>query len=118
MDTRARILAALEAGGVSASATGQFHAPCVIVEPGDPWTAQSRMRGRLLARWQLTALAGKTDSEAAFAALGALADAVDAALLAIDGVQLPAWSMPTDRTLGNVPYAAMVATIETHTAEV
>src|SRR5580765_3061943 len=111
LDARARILAGLEAGGVASSTTGQFSAPCVLVEPGDPWSVPDRLPRRL-SRWKLTAVAGRTDSEGAIETLAELVDQVDAALLAVDGLQLPTWARPFDSMLGAVPYAATTATVQ------
>jgi len=116
-DARARILVALELGNVRSATTGKFAAPCVLVEPGDPWSVPDSLHGRRLTRWKLTAIAGRTDSEAAIETLCELVDATDAALLQVDGVQLPSWAQPFDALLAGVPYAASVATVQLVTAE-
>lgn len=117
LGTRAGIIAALEAAGIAWSTTGKFSAPAVLVEPGDPWTEPATLRGRRIARWRLTAVAGKADTEGAIETLADLVDAVDHALLHTLGIQLPTWSMPRDVSLGNVPYAASIATIQYMTEE-
>jgi hypothetical protein len=118
MATRSRIATALEAGGVRVAYTGQFSAPCALIEPGDPWGSVELSLGRKrVARWQLTLVAGRPDSEAALAALADLIDAADQALLTVPGVQLPTWAKPSDASLANVPYATTVATIQLTTAE-
>jgi hypothetical protein len=58
------------------------------------------------------ALASKPDSEGSFAELAGLIDAVDAALRTVPGCELPAWSKPTDYSIGGVPYAGCVATVQ------
>jgi hypothetical protein len=111
MDDRARILAALEAVGVRTATTGKLSAPVVHVEPGDPWSEPRRLPGRV-SRWQLTAYAGATDSEGNFATLGDLIDSVDTALRTLPGCELPAWSKPADYTVGGVPMAGAMATVQ------
>jgi hypothetical protein len=111
MDDRARILAALEAGGVRTSTTGRIAAPAVRVEPGDPWSEPRRLPARVT-RWTLTAYAGGADTEGAFAKLGELVDVVDAALRALPGCELPAWAKPVDDTAGGVPVSSSAATIQ------
>jgi hypothetical protein len=113
MSTRALILAAIEAAGVRAHTTGQFAAPCVIVEAGDPWAAVDLSLGkRRTTRWRLTIVAGRADSEAALDTLAGMVDTVDDALLTIPGAQLPTWAQPFDASLGAVPYAATAVTIQ------
>lgn len=115
LDDRARILAALEAADIRTATTGQLSAPGVLVEPGDPWSEPRRLPGRA-SRWQLTALAGRASSEGAYAELGELVDKLDAALRTIPGCELPSWSKPADYTVGGVPYAGTIATIQLMTA--
>lgn len=118
MGSRTAIIGALEAGGIRAATTGKFTAPCVIVEPGDPWAAVDLSMGRRrTARWKLTAVAGRADSEGAIEALATLVDRVDLALLAIPGVQLPTWAKPFDAALQSVAYAASETTIQAMTSE-
>jgi hypothetical protein len=111
MATRARILEALEAGGVRSATGGKYAAPCVLVEPGDPWSEPRRLPGRVT-RWRLTAIAGRVDTEGAYEQLGEFVELVDVALLTVAGVQLPAWAMPHDYRLGDVTYAATIATVQ------
>jgi hypothetical protein len=108
--SRAALLDALAGAGVRTATGGRLTAPCVLVEPGDPWSSPARMPGRNGA-WRLTALAGKADTEAAYAALGDLIDAVDAALRSLAGAQLPTWSRPLDLEYGGTVYAATSATV-------
>jgi hypothetical protein len=109
-DERALILAALETGAVRTATAGRLAAPVVLVEPGDPWSEPARLPGRV-SRWRLTAIAGRADTEQAYAELAALVDAVDAALRGLPGCSLPTWAMPRDVTLEGVPYAASLGTI-------
>jgi len=110
-DSRAAIVDALEAGGVAAATTGQLSAPCVLLEAGDPWSTPQRMPGRV-GRWRLTAIAGRTDSDASLEELAELVDAIDVALGPLAGVELPTWARPVDYKLGGVTYAATVATVQ------
>jgi hypothetical protein len=114
LDDRARILAALEAGGIRTATGGTLSAPVVHVEPGDPWSEPRRMPGRVT-RWRLMALSGRADTEGSFEALGELIDTIDVALR-IPGCELPTWGKPTDYTVSGVPYAGSIATIEIGTA--
>ena len=117
--SRGLILEALGAAGIAAATGGRFTAPCVLVEPGDPWADVTRLHGRgeRLGRWQLTAIAGQTDTDAGYAELADLVDRVDAALLAVPGLQLPTWARPTDRSLAGASYGATVATVQLMTKE-
>lgn len=113
LEHRAAILESLEAGGIRTATTGQLAAPCVHVEPGDPWAEPVRMPGRL-SRWRLTALAGRSDSAGALEALAELVDSVDAALLAGAGTRsssLPTWNKPSDYAVDGVPYAGAVGVL-------
>ena len=78
-DRQAEILAAIRAGSLRVATSGRFSAPGVILEPADPWSEPARMPGRT-ARYQLTAVAGTPDSDAALGQLAEIIDAVDAAL--------------------------------------
>lgn len=118
MATRSAIAGALEAGGVRVAFTGKLAAPCVLLEAGDPWAAVDLSMGRKrTARWHLTLVAGRIDSEAALEGLAKLIDETDAALLTLPGVQLPTWSKPADAVLGTAPYATTEATIQMLTEE-
>lgn len=118
MSSRTAILGALEAGGVNAATSGKFSAPCVLVEAGDPWAGVDLSLGRRrVARWRLTAVAGRTDTNGIVERLAELVDQVDRALLAIPGVQLPTWAQPFSGTLDGTAYACTAATIQTMTQE-
>jgi hypothetical protein len=106
-DRRAEILEALRAAGVSVATSGRFAAPGVLLEPADPWSEPARMPGRT-SRWQLTALAGTPDSDAALLQLADMIDRVDRALRTIDGVGLPTWAKPRDQTIGEIAHGSSV----------
>jgi hypothetical protein len=110
LDARAELVAALEAAGLAAATGPRFAAPCVLVEPGEPWSSPAAMPGRS-SHWKLTLVAGRSDSEAALEVLAELVDRVDTALRTIAGVQLPTWGHPDDITLEGVPYGVTVATV-------
>ena len=114
LEARQRILDALEGAGVRSSTTGAFAAPCVLIEPGDPWSAPDRLPRRLC-RWRCTAVAGRADAEGALELLGELIESVDTAFLTVDGLQLPSWAKPFDAQLDGIPYAASVATVQLYT---
>jgi len=111
MSDRAALLAAFDAAELRTATTGKLSAPCVHIEPGDPWSVPARLPGRV-SRWRLTAIAGKADSEGAYATLGDLIDGIDSALRTVPGCELPAWAKPSDYAIDGVPYAATVATIQ------
>lgn len=118
LSSRNSIVSAMHAGGVNVAVSGKFSAPCVLVEAGDPWAAVDlSLRGRRTGRWKLTAVAGRADTEGAIEKLAELVDLVDAALLAVPGVQLPTWAQPFDATLDGVHYAATSSTIQALTEE-
>jgi hypothetical protein len=118
LSSRAAILAALEAAAINSSTTGAFSAPCVLVEAGDPWASVDVSLGRRrLGRWRLTLVAGRSDAEGIVEKLADLVDQVDAALLAIPGVQLPTWGVPYNGTVAGATYAVTSATIQTLTEE-
>lgn len=115
VDDRTVILEALEAGGITVSPVGgQVAAPCVLVEPGDPWCEPryaSRIRGRV-SRWRLQAVAGAADTLAGYDELAELVDQIDAALR-IDGVSSPTWAGPAVRELEDgVRRRSTIGTIE------
>jgi hypothetical protein len=108
-ERRAELLEALRAGNVRVATSGRFAAPVVILEPADPWSEPARMPGRS-SRWQLTAIAGTADSDAALLELAELVDGVDRALRTLDGVGLPTWGRPVDRTIGEIAHASTIGT--------
>ena len=108
-DARAELVTALRAGGVRTATSGRFSAPVVILEPADPWTEPARLPGRNT-RWQLIAIAGAGDSDAAIDELAELIDRVDAVLRRVDGCGLPSWGKPTDRPAGDVALPSTIGT--------
>lgn len=116
LEARARLQSALETAGVRTATTGRLSAPCVLIEPGDPWTEPVGLPRRL-SRWRLTALGGKADSEGSFAALADLIDGCDIGLRTIDGVSLPTWQRPADYGMPDgLTYAGSIATVQVPTA--
>jgi hypothetical protein len=111
---RERIADALVGSGLRVAYGGRFAAPCVLLEPAEPWIERATASRNLRTRWRVTAIAGRTDTEAAYDELAAMIDATDAALLSLRGASLPSWGAPHDVTLGNVAHPAAVGTIELH----
>jgi hypothetical protein len=112
--TRERLVDALEGSGIRTAVGGRFAAPAILVEPAEPWIDRDTPSTRLQARWKLTAIAGRSDTAAAYDQLALLIDQVDTALLSLRGVSLPTWGAPHDLTLGNVAHPASVATVLMH----
>ena len=117
LDARARLADALTGSGVSVAFGGRFAAPCVLIEPGEPWISRERASRPLESRWKCTAIAGRSDTLAAYDELGAMIDEIDRALLSIRGVSLPSWGAPHDVTLGNVSHPASTAFVLIFTEE-
>ena len=110
-DTRNRLATALAAAGLRTATGGRFAAPVVLLEPAEPWIDRDTTSHRVQVRWQLSAIARAGDSGAAYDELAALIDAIDAALLTLDGVSLPTWGAPHDVTLGNVAHPTSTGTV-------
>jgi hypothetical protein len=111
--SRQLLLDALDAADLRPATTGSWSAPCVLLEPGEPWAAVDLSLGRRrTGRWRVTIVAGRADSAGAFDQLAELVDRTDTALLTVPGVELPTWARPFDVTLGGVLYAASSSTIQ------
>ena len=111
--SRTAILAALEAAQLNSATSGKWSAPVVLVEPGDPWAGVDLSLGRRrTGRWRLTVVAGRADTAGAIERLAELVDQVDAALLAVRGLELPTWSRPSDLSLDGALYAAASSTVQ------
>ena len=111
-DERARLAAALGAAGVRTTYGGRLSAPCVLVEPAEPWISREALaRGAIESRWRCTAIAARSDTQAAYDELAAMIDTIDGALLTLRGVSLPTWGAPHDVTLGNTAHPATIATV-------
>jgi len=107
---RAQILEALAAAGIRAGTSGRFAAPAVILEPAEPWAVPLAMPRRD-SRWQLTAIAGAGDSDAALEQLAELVDQIDAALRLVAGCGWPTWSKPRDQLVGDVTHPVCVGVL-------
>jgi hypothetical protein len=111
MADRQRILDALEAAGVAYATGGQLAPPCVVVEPGSPWSTPDRLPGRR-SRWRLTLFAGAATGS--LDQLAELVDQVDTALRPVT-ISSPTWGQPYDTRPAEpnaVRYAVSVATVE------
>jgi hypothetical protein len=117
LDARARLADALTGSGVAVAFGGRFAAPCVLIEPGEPWISRERASRPMESRWRITAIAGRSDTTGAYDELGAMIDHIDRALLSIRGVSLPSWSAPRDLNLGNVEHPASTASVLIYTDE-
>jgi len=117
--SRDTILGALNAAQIPNSTTHQWSAPCVLVEPGEPWAAVDLSLGtKRTGRWRLTLVAGRADTAGIFDTLAEMIDSVDAALLTVPGLQLPTWQRPFDVILSGAQYASTSATIQVLTPAV
>jgi hypothetical protein len=108
---RTSVIDALDAAGIRTATGGKLAAPCVLVEPGDPWTEPRRLPGRV-SRWRLTIVAGTVDTTAAVDELADLVDRVDVALRTISGAQLPSWARPVEVELAGVRRGVTIGTIQ------
>ena len=117
LDARARLADALTGSGVAVAFGGRFAAPCVLIEPADPWVSRERASRPMESRWRVTAIAGSSDTLGAYDELGDMVDAIDRALLSIRGVSLPSWGAPHNVKLGNVEHPTSAATVLIYTDE-
>lgn len=111
ISARTRLSDALTGSGVRVTFGGRFAAPCVLIEPAEPWIARERASSNVQVRWNVTAIAGRSDTAGAYDVLGELIDTIDRAILSIRGVSLPSWGAPHNVDLGNVSHAASTATV-------
>jgi len=118
-DSRQQLLDVLEAAGVNAFfGVGRFTAPCARIYPAEPWVDLSGLaNGRRTQRWEIWAVAGKSDSMATFDELEALVRTCDIAVSGLQGWSHPAWRRPAVTEMGGVRYFACRGVVET-TAEV
>ena len=114
-DSRAVLLAAFEAAGIPAFyGMGIFTAPCVRIYPAEPWVDRSGLaNGRRTQRWEVWAVAGRTDSLATFDELEALVSQIDVAIQGLQGWSQPSWRRPAVTEMGGTKYFACRGTIET-----
>lgn len=114
-DSRAELLAALEAASIRAYyGMGVFAAPCARIFPAEPWVEVSgRANGRRTQTWEVWAVAGRTDSIATFDELEAMVIAIDAALEPLGSWASPTWHRPAVTDMGGAKYFACRGTVET-----
>lgn len=114
-DSRQILLNALQGAGVNAFyGMGVFTAPCARIYPADPWVDLSGLaNGRRTQRWEVWAVAGKSDSLANFDELEGLVQAINGALTGLQGWSWPAWRRPSVTDMGGTRYFACRGTVET-----
>jgi hypothetical protein len=118
-DARGELLAALEAASIPAYyGMGVFNAPCARIFPAQPWIDRIGLaNGRRAQRWEVWAVAGRTDSLATFDELEAMVSAIEAGLMGLKGWGTLLWQRPAITDMGGTKYFACRGVIET-TAEV
>jgi hypothetical protein len=91
-----------------------FTAPCVRINAGVPWIAPSVLRsGKRTVRWEVWAVAGRSDSKASYAGLEEMVATVTIALDALQGYSAIAWDRPALVEMGGTTYLASRGQIET-----
>jgi hypothetical protein len=115
-EQRTTLVDMLDAAGVRAYGDpGEpFTAPCIRLNAGTPWIAPSVLRsGGRTVRWELWAVAGRSDSKASFADLEVMVGATTLALDALPGYSAISWDRPALVEMGGVTYLASRGQIET-----
>jgi hypothetical protein len=112
---REQLLGALKASGIDAYyGMGQFNAPCARIYPAEPWVEVGGLAsGRRIQRWEVWAVAGRTDSLATFDELEAMVMSIDSAIEGMPEWGTPLWRRPAITDMGGAKYFACRGTIET-----
>lgn len=112
---RAELLAALDAASIRTFyGMGQFTAPCARIFPAEPWIDLGGLaNGRRIQRWEVWAVAGRTDALATFDDLEAMVSAIDSAIAGLKGWGSPLWRRPAVTDMGGTKYFACRGVIET-----
>jgi hypothetical protein len=116
IDQRAELASVLGTAGVRTYADpGEpFSAPCVRINAGVPWIAPSVLRsGKRTVRWEVWAVAGRSDSKASYSGLEVMVAAVTEALDGLQGYSAIAWDRPALVEMGGTIYLASRGQIET-----
>jgi len=113
--TRQLLLTTLEAAGINTFyGMGRFTAPCARIYPAEPWVDVSGLaNGRRTQRWEIWAVAGKTDALANFDEVEALVRAIDVAVSGLQGWSYPAWRRPAIAEMGGTRYFSCRGVVET-----
>jgi hypothetical protein len=113
--SRQTLLDTLEAAGVNTFyGIGRFTAPCARIFPADPWVDISGLaNGRRTQRWEVWAVAGKSDSVATFDELETLVKKCNDALALLEGWAYPVWRRPAITEMGGTRYFACRGMMET-----
>lgn len=92
---------------------GAFSAPCARIFPGEPWVATSGLAGgRRTQRWEVWAVAGRTDSNATFDDLEALVQSINDAINQMPDFSHVEWHRPASVEMGGARYLASRGVIE------
>jgi hypothetical protein len=113
--SRQLLLDTLTAAGVNAFyGMGRFTAPCARIFPADPWVDASGLaNGRRTQRWEIWAVAGRSDSEATFDELEALVQQCNDAVSGLQGWSHPVWRRPANAEMGGTRYFSCRGVVET-----
>lgn len=114
-DSRQLLLDTIQAAGVNTFyGMGAFTAPCARIYPADPWVDISGLaNGRRTQRWEIWAVAGKSDSLANFDELEALVKQINDSVSALQGWSHPTWRRPAITEMGGTRYFACRGVVET-----
>jgi len=112
---RAALLAALEAADIPTYyGWGAFSAPCARVTAGEPWVALPGMQGgKRRQRYEIWAVAGRTDAGATFDEVEALVQKIDNALETVNEFGRAEWHKPVRVDMGGANYTASRGVVET-----
>lgn len=93
---------------------GTFSAPCARIFPAEPWVTLSGLAGgKRTQRWEVWAIAGRTDAGAAYEDLESLVQSINNAIVGLKGFAYPEWRRPALTDMGGARYIASRGIIET-----
>jgi hypothetical protein len=113
--SRETLMSALQNAGIEAFyGMGAFTAPCARIYPAEPWVDSSGLaNGRRTQRWEIWAVAGRTDSLVTFDELEAMVIAIDAVCEGMAGWSSVVWRRPAITDMGGTRYIATRGVVET-----
>jgi len=113
--SREILLSALQNADIQAFyGLGAFTAPCARIFAAEPWVDRSGLaNGRRTQRWEIWAVAGRTDSLATFDDLEKMVIAIDKVVEGLQGWSSCTWRRPAVTDMGGTKYFATRAVIET-----